>query len=296
MQRWHRFWFSPAGPTNLAVARIVIAIHALWLLLSRDFAAISALPPEFWSGVRASSMWRYLLFPGHYALETGLTALAVACLLAVLVGVATRAACAASAVLLYHLAPLETIIWTPNPYERGLEVTVLALVVLAAAPCGDALSLSSSRNIPREHSGDYRWPLVLIQLFVAQIYLFAGYAKLYRVGWPWVSAENLRRWLLMFNQEDQVAMFTTVGPWLAEHPTLLLGAAVATIAFDLGFILVLFFRWARWVFLPTAVLFHAGIALSMNIAFLNLPQLLLFVDWERLPTIGARLRGAPRSR
>jgi hypothetical protein len=279
---WNRFWFTPAGPLNLAAARVIVAVHALWILGSRDLAGVSGLPEVFWHGARAAARWRYLLFPGHAGLEQALTAVAAVSLIAVALGLVPRISCLLSALLLYHLAPLETIIWTSQPYERGLDLPVIALVVLAVAPCADALSVRGHRRAGTGRSPDYGWPLLLIQLVTAEVYLFAGYSKVYRVGFEWISSENIRRWLLVFNQQDQVAVFTWLGPALARHDAITLLIAVSAIALDFGFIAMLFWRRARVVILPLALLFHAGILFAMNIAFLNVPQLLVFVDWEAL--------------
>lgn len=278
---WNRFWFSDAPATNLAAARIVIGAHASWMLLSRDFPGVSALPPEFWSGASLASEWRYLLFPGHQSLEQALYVAAVISLAGVIAGLWPRITCAVSALLLYHLAPLETIIWTPNPYERGLEVSVIALVILAVAPCAETWSLwPVTARAARTWSGDYRWPLVAIQLVIAQIYLFSGYAKMARVGPEWISSENMRRWLQVFNQQDQVAVFQGPGAWLAQSDAATLAIAIAAIVLDFGFIAVLFWRSKPRAWLVVPVAFHLGILICMNIAFLNAPQLLVFLNWD----------------
>ena len=143
---WDRFWFAPASPVNLAAARIVICVHALWILASRNLPATSSLPEAFWVGVPQADRWRYLIFPGHESFERVLLGAAVLALVAAALGIWARTACAVSALLLYHLAPLETIYWTPAPYERGLTVDVLVLVVLAASRSADALSLTTARQ------------------------------------------------------------------------------------------------------------------------------------------------------
>jgi HTTM domain len=289
---WDRFWFAPGPAANLAGARVVIAAHALWILLSRDLPGISALPIEFWHGVREPARWRYLLFPGHPVFEQVLFGAAVVALAGVVLGVAPRVTCLASALLLYHLAPLETIIWTPNPYERGLDISVIALVVLAVSPCTDVWSIRAPQARGRTWSPDYNWPLRVIELVIAQVYLFAGYAKLYRAGLAWISSENLRRWLLVFNQQDQVAVFHRAGPWLAQSDAITLTIAIAAIAFDFLFVVALFWRKSRlWVVL-IAIAFHLGILVSMNIAFLNTPQLLVFVNWDRAARAIRRWRTA----
>ena len=279
---WDRFWFAPGSSRNLAAVRIVIAIQALWIVLSRDYGGISGLPADLWSGVTTLDRVRYAIVPGHPLVEHGLTVLAVVALMAVALGVATRISCLIAALLLYHLAPFLTILWTTSPYERGLEIATLSLVILSIAPCADVWSMTARHQSRRDVAWEYNWPLLVIQLFVAQVYLFSGWSKLFRVGWSWVSAENLRHWLLLFNQEDQIAVFRGLGTWLAGHPALCLLIAVGSLTLDLTFIVVLVWKRARKIYVPLAAAFHVGIFFSMNIAFLNLPQLLVFVDWERL--------------
>ena len=277
---WNRFWFAPGSARNLAAARIVIALHALWIVLSRDYGGVSGLPSDLWSGVTTLDRVRYAIVPAHPMLEHGLTVVAVVALLAVAAGWATRVSGLVAALLLYHLAPFETILWTTSPYERGLEISTLSLVVLCVAPCADVWSVTARRRTGQDTSSEYNWPLLLIQLFVAQVYLFSGWSKLFRVGWSWVSAENLRHWLLLFTQEDQIAVFRGPGTWFAAHPALCLLIAVGSITLDLTFIVVLAWKRARKVYVPLAAAFHLGIFFTMNIAFLNLPQLLVFVDWD----------------
>ena len=276
---WDKFWFAPGSARNLAGARIVIAAHALWIVLSRDYGGVSGLPADFWAGVPALDRARYAIVPGHPLVERALTVLAVCALIAVLLGAATRISCLIAALLLYHLAPLETILWTPSPYERGLEIATLSLVVLAIAPCADVWSVRPRRAV-RETTWEYNWPLLLVQLFVAQVYLFSGWSKLFRVGVGWVSAENLRHWLLLFTQEDQIAVFQGLGRWIAGHPLLCSLVAIGSLTLDLTFIVCLVWRRARKVYVPLAAAFHVGIFFTMNIVFLNLPQLLVFVDWD----------------
>lgn len=279
--RWERLWFVPESPLNLAAARVIFAAHALWLLLSRDLAATSALPAPFWSLVPRTSLLRYLIFPGHPGLERGLVWLTIATLTCALLGLAPRVACFASGILLYHIAPLETIFWSTNPYERDFSIAILAFITLAAAPCGDALT-PSRRAAPPRDPADYGWALRLCQFYVASVYLIAGIAKLRRVGVVWIAPENQRRWLLVFNQEEQVRMFHSIGPWLADHRPSLWAMGIGAMVIDLGFVLCVFVPRLRKLFVPAAVLGHVGIALALNIFFINVPQLLVFVNWTWL--------------
>ena len=276
---WDRFWFADGSATNLAMARILVATHALWILLSRDPAASSGLPVEFWRFVHDTARWRFLIFEGHPLLERLLQTTAIAALASALVGLWPRVSCLAAGALLYHLAPLETILYTPSPWVKGYTITTLALVVLGASRCGDALALR------REGAGapawEYRWPLVLIQVALVQVYLFAGYAKMLRTGPSWVL-DTVRGYTQLYTQNEEVAVFHALGTWLIAHPALCVAAGCVAVALNLTFWTVLFWRGARRVLVPFAFLWHAAILFTMNIAFLEAPLLLVFVDWDGL--------------
>jgi len=283
---WNRAFFSAEPAFNLACARVIFAAHALWVLLSRDLPALSALPADFWRGSDPSELWRYFIFPGHPEVEYALQAIAIVTLVLAIFGIVPRFACFASALLLYHLAPLETIYWTPNPYQRGFTVSVLTLFTLSFSRCGDALRLGG--NPPTASSSIYCWPLRLVQLHLAEVYLFSGTSKLTRVGVQWLDPENLRSWFLLFAEQDQVhrlsPFFNTVGPWIAEHWLLCLAAGLFGVVANLCFITVPFSRFARRLLVPDAFFFHIMVLLSFNIFWINTPQLLVYVNWQWLVT------------
>jgi hypothetical protein len=281
-QLWDRVFFSPESPLNLAAARVLFSVHALWVLLSRDLPSTSALPAEFWLDVSRADLLRFLIFPGHPQLEYGLMFAAAATLAGAALGLLPRVCCLLSAVLLFHLAPLETIYWTASPFERGFTIDVLALFTLAIAPSGDALCLG--RTGAREWSSAYCWPLRLVQLYLAQTYVFSGYAKLYRVGLPWLAPDNLRSWFLLFSEQDQVIrtgpLFGQVGLWIADHWILCLVAGAYGVVVNLLFISTVISRRARWFFVPDAVFFHTMVFFALSIFWINTPQLLVFVNWQ----------------
>jgi hypothetical protein len=282
---WDRFWFAPGSPRNLAAARITFGIYSLWVLLSRNLAEMSGLPSVFWSQLGASARWRYLVFPGHPVLERMLVWSAAIALLGAIVGVLPRFSCFLSGLLLYHLAPFESLIWIPHPYARGLTISVIALLTLSFSPCGDCWTLLPlRRNKLAAQSSDYTWPLRLLQLYLVEIYFFSGYAKVMVVGWKWASASNIRSWMLWCNQNEYLQVFHTLGTWIAARPWACWCVGIGTLVFEFGLITALFSKWARWVLVPLVALFHLAILFSMNLVFLNVPQLLVFANWDVLAT------------
>jgi len=276
---WGRFWFSDGSAINLAAARILVTGHALWILLSRDPAALSGLPAEFWDFVQDTARWRFLIFEGHPLWEHVLQTTALVALGAALVGLWPRLCCLVGGVLLYHLAPFETIMYTPSPWIKGYTVTTLALIILGSSRCGDALALGGGSERPP--AWEYRWPLTLIQVALCQVYLFAGYAKMLRTGPTWLL-EGVRGYTQHYIQNEEVAVFHALGGWLIAHPALCVAAGCVALALNLSFWTVLFSRRARRVLVPFAIAWHIAVLFTMNFAFLEAPLLLLFVDWQSL--------------
>jgi hypothetical protein len=260
---WRRFVDASAPPREITAARILLAGTALWIVLSRpDLLRLLELPAESWSMVPWARRLRFglVLPPG---VEWGLWATLHLALVAALFGVKPRLTCALAAVLLFHFAPLEAILWTPNPYLRGLTLPVLGLVVVSAARPGDG------------------WPVRLIRVLLVQAYFFAGWAKLAESGLWWATADNLRGWLLALDQHYQAPeMGASLARALAASPAACWILAVGGLAFELLSPLVLFSRRARLLFVPVALAFHLVNALAFHIVFQEFPLVLLFLDWD----------------
>lgn len=288
---WDRFWFADGSPYDLAAARIVVSLQALWILLSRDMAVLSGVPPEIWDRVPRSLLWRYGVVPGHPALEQALYWVTIVALVAVVLGLVPRISCLAAALLVYHLGPFEAIAWGIDPAERGLDLAILALVVLAVTPCTRVWSIRPDPRTPAAPDPAYRWPILLLQAFLASVYVFAAYGRLRNSGLAWYTASNIREWLWFMNVLPGAGRFEHVGPWLASLPGVPLAIAISTIVLELGFPLALVSRTARRIIIPAALGFHLGIAVAMNLVFPNTALLLVFLNWDWLRGRLGRLRG-----
>ena len=284
---WHRFWFQPEPALNLAVARVLVAAHSLWMLASRDYAAFGGVSPVFWRHVPATRLWRYLIVPGHPSVDGVLQAIAVVALAATLLGIAPRVGAALSALILWHLAPLETAFDSSSALGRGLTLAPLALLLLAVSPSGDALALGRARVDGRRRTRDHRWALQLLRLLVVEIYLFSAIGKLERSGLAWGSAERMQLWFWWFNQEPVSVVFGTLGPWIASQPWLcgLIGAS--TVVMEWSMPLALFSRRAATVLVPIALAFHVAVMLTLNIHVPEAWLVLVLLDWD---AISRRLR------
>jgi hypothetical protein len=279
LRTWERLWFAPEGRTNMAVARVLLVLAALWIVLSRrDLPSVLEFPQAILGGILPERRLRFGLLFGAGS-ERVLWYALHGTLIATLFGVATRWAALASGLLLYHLAPLETIIWTGNPYLRGLTIPALGLLVVAASASAGSFPRRGAEDDP---SWENRWPLALIQLLFAQIYFFAGWSKLVTSGLSWLSPLNIRNYVLVLDQTLGFREGTPGGNAIVRWPALAAAVALAGIFLDLLFPLVLVSRRARWILLPATAFFNLANGLVFHIWFQNAPLLLLFVDWDAL--------------
>lgn len=252
------------------MTRTVSAATALWLVLSRpDLPSLSEWPREFWAGVHPTLAARYLIGAPPWAEQAAFALLHVA-LLAVLVGAWSRVAAFVSALLLYHFASFEEVLWhSVGPYFRGFTLPLLALFVVSFAP------------VPRRgvRSSDHRWPVALVQVFVVLHYLLPAWAKLTTHGLSWVSGAVVR---------DAIVATATAMDRMPPAAYLVAGSPVLcgllgllTLGMELLSPLSLVSRSAAIVLVALAVLGHLGIAATMGVVFLALPMLLVLLPWER---------------
>jgi len=264
---------------TLAAARIVVAVQALWILLSRDPAGVSAMPPVIWQAVTPEWQLRYLLVPGIPGVEFALWCLAVASVVCVLVGYRTRLFGVVAGILLYHLAPLQALLNMTAPWGRGLTIATLALPILACAPCEDRWSVAGLlRKPPVRDRQAYGWAVMLVRLLFAQIYLFSAAARLQAVGWEWARLETVRNHLLVFGLAEP-SLNTSLDTWLVAHPALCAAIAGGTLIFELIFIIAVFVPVTRPPLVIAGVLFHTSLWLTLGFRYLNMPHFLLFIDF-----------------
>jgi hypothetical protein len=270
--RWNWFWYRPASPLGLIGARVVVALQALWLVLSRpDLTEILAWPRGFWSGVDSLLLLRFGIGGLPVPVERLLYWVLEAALFLGILGLKPRIAGLIAGLLLYHFAPFEDIFASQGgPFFRGFSVSVAALLILSFAV------------VPRrkdDPSPEYRWPLALIQLLFAFTYLFSGLAKLVAVGPAWASGRNVEGLVLGL-------IFPEVQPawahWFVGRPWLSALGGVAGLFMDFAFLAAVVSRRAARLVVPTVFILHLLIYQVMGVFFPATPLLLLFLDWEAL--------------
>jgi hypothetical protein len=178
---------------------------------------------------------------------------------------------------------------------------ILAFVPLVFAPTADALRV----RIRRPRGGHdpvvpgpsirYGWPVRLSMILVAGGYFFTGFNKLVYSGPAWVLSDNLR-WVL-YAASDGAGHPIPAALFIARHAFLAHTVAAVTLVIELGFPLVLWRPAAAWIFVPGAVLLHAGIGLTMHLDYSAwaATAVVVFTPWDRaLAAVRAHARSARR--
>jgi len=243
-----------------AVARVIVCAQSLWILISHpNLPSVVGWPKEFWKPIPRSLLVRFGYFGLHEPLEWILFVLLLSLLAAVMFGFAIRITAFAAGALLYHFAPLDSLLASGDfASMSGLTVSTFFLFAIWAA------------------DRDERWPITLAQLLLALSFLLNGITKLRYVGWTWYTGSNI--------QQAAMTSWTLSGRpaaiWIASHASAAWAIAVGSAALDALFIVAVFSTKMRWIVVPLALVALVVRSVVFGIHWLAAPLLLLFIDWD----------------
>jgi predicted DCC family thiol-disulfide oxidoreductase YuxK len=299
-ERWNRFWFEPTSADNLGLCRIILyGSMFLFYLLSpalfrswgwhADFTPWGNVSSVFWTPV-----WLFRVLHLPQLSTTSLIAVQTVWRLALFtsfVGLLTRFSTAVSFIFGAYLFGL------PNNFGRihHLDQLVLwAFLVMAFSRCGDAWSLDALIRKARAKtagaekepapSGEYTWPVHLIWVISAVVYLEAGISKLRHSGIEWVTTETMQNFLThaYYHVSDSEPL-TSWGQFFAQSHWLSSALAAGSLLLEVGFVFALFSRRARPILVPGVVSMQIGIALFMGPNFYQMIMCQsLWVPWDRV--------------
>ena len=300
LQRWNHFWFEPVAPDNLGLCRIILYgsmflfyVFTPWLFKSwgwhEDFALWGNVSRVFWSPVWLLATLHLPPLPTSYLLviqSVWRVALLLSC-----VGLWTRVSTAVSFIFGVYLMGL------PNSFGRTHhldQLLIWAFLVMAVSRCGDAWSIdalvrkargrtATARQDPLP-SGEYTWPVHLIWVISAVIYLEAGLSKLRHSGMSWVTTDMMRNYLMRayYHVSDSEPL-TSWGLFIAQSHHLSKLFAAGALMLEVGFVIALFSRRSRWVLVPGVVAMQTGIAALMGPNFYQMIMCqAMWVPWDRV--------------
>lgn len=285
IDRWERFWFTPAPIRRLGIFRIVIATYALLDVVRLSPVSTRARVDDMFYEPLPLLRLLHVPRPGAAALDV-LNAVLLVALVCALVGVATRAALWVSAIA--WTVTYAHVYSFGGVYHGSLPI-VLALAALAVGPAGQTYALRPARR----HHGDGEdplagWALRVVQVGVVLFYLAGAWAKLVKTGpgWPWSGALDAA--MLSFG--------TPLGLRVAAHSALAQAVALGGFLFEATSFVLLARGRIRYLWVAAALGFHLGVLLLMGLEFGGMTLCLLaFLKLERVPDMFTRERaGAAR--
>jgi hypothetical protein len=295
-QRWCNYWFAPGGRIAAAMLRIAVAISLMWML-SR--IADQAPPTTF----HHHGIW--MLYPGwpSAAVVTAINRIAWLSTIAMLLGVATRASHAVSAVATMAMAAYA--VAGEATWSHGDVPPILATLALLGARSGDALSIDAWWRARRGRGApavDYQRSIRLVQLAVAAVFALAAYEKL-RVGGrslAWALSDSLRHILLAW-YDGSGSPRTPVANWLLGASWRYELAACMNLVSQLTPLLAVIFVRRPWVRAIAGAVWCSeviGLGLVMNLWNQHwLPLGAAFIDWDAVAArLGARRTADPAVR
>lgn len=261
-----RDW-ATGHPVDLAAFRIAVSVVVLFSV-------------DVWT---AASWARAALPPVSEGLARAATGLVLLSAFFTLIGLFTRVSS------LVATLGLGWLLWIPQQSGQVMHTHHLLwfFAILAASPSGDAWSLDARRGPAQAPSLAHGVPVRVAWLSMGLIFFFPGLWKL-SAGTAWLDGLPALVEGKWFQLADT--------PWVQLPPRLLWWGGVASIAFELGFVALLFSRRTRLLGVALAFLFHQGIWLVMGIVFSSLwlcdVVFLPWASWLRVPAVGVKTRAA----
>jgi hypothetical protein len=298
VSRWTRYWFADGGRLAVAMLRIAIAVSVLLTLHKLSGPVSTGDLPGSHTLYRPVGIWMLL---GHTAPPDGLVDLlwvvAWVATAAMLLGLATRAATAASFVASVALAALSFA--AQKSWSHQYNVVFLAQLAFLGARGGDALSLDwvirRVRGLPPvDVARAYQWSIRLVQLAVALMFAGAAFHKLLHGHFTlrWAFSDNLRNQLLVRFDLAGLERPALVN-WLIDDPWKYKTAAVLNLISQ-AVPLAACFLMKRPILRAIAGAFFLveTVALANVVGLWNphwLPLYAVFIDWDWV----LRRRGVP---
>jgi HTTM domain len=290
LNRWQRFWFAEIPPYQFAHLRIVFGLLGVIGLLGltpvSTYWAPTGLVPL--SGSMAELKTALVNWNLGAAAGLILFVALVVFFVGMTVGYQTRAAvgaCFLGSVIQYH--------WNTLPLSAGNQVVIAMLFCLVWADCGAVWSVDAWLQARRARPGSASistaaypvWPLRLIRIQIAIIYLSSGLRKLF-FSPVWRDGSALHFVL-------QQNVFSRLPIWFSPALDPLLTAMTYFVLFwELGFAVMLLHPWTRRLALITGVALHIGMWVSLEIglfSWIMIASYLAFLEPAKARSFWGRL-------
>jgi hypothetical protein len=276
MGKAERWLFAPGDPRRLAAVRVGLCALLAARLASGPYPELATQPEALFRPISFLRLLERMPSPEVVAV---LQSFALGAAVLATVGLLTR-----YTLPLAWLAALPLVAMTSSlgKVVHNDVLLLLCLVPLLPSPAGAVWSLDARQRPVAARGPAFGWPVRTAMVVVAGAYFFSGLGKLLHAGPAWVLSDNVR-WVLYASSDAQ----PTPNPFalfVADRPLLAHLVAVATLAVELGFPLVLWRPRLAWLFVPAVVAMHAGIGLAMHLDYSAMAAtvVVVLVDWAAL--------------
>lgn len=274
-QTFEDYWFEPAPARRLALLRILTGGFAFVYVVTR-FQSLTAVTHFERAQFVPTGLVALLPEPLPAAAVIGLVALTGLLGMPFVLGLAYRFTAPAFALAFLWVTTYRSS-WGMLFHTENL--LALHLVLLAAAPAADALSLDARGRTPRTSvSGAYGWAARAMSVTTAICYVLAGLAKLKLAGPIWLEGDLLRAQIAYDNlrKVELGSSYSLLGAALVRYEPPFVVLALMTVALELGAPIALFRRRIALFWALSAWAFHIGVQALMAIPF---PYQLSFIAY-----------------
>jgi predicted DCC family thiol-disulfide oxidoreductase YuxK len=279
------FFSAATHPINLAVFRVVLFYSIFCAVDPSSVIWFSQIPREL-QIAPVGTKWLIDYIPINATWATFASSLLLISSSTGMIGLFSRTSALVTVILSFYVLGIPQFYGKVNHYHHLLWFAA----ILAASPCGDALSCDAilaawkradhGLTEPPGPSRVYALPLRFVWLLMGVIYFFAGFRKVWDNGGDWALSDNLK--FIMY------AKWLDLGGWtpvfrIDQYPFLYKLAAVGTIFFEMSFIFLIFSKKVRLLAPISGIFFHTMIDFFMRISFKSILRCYVaFFDWHAI--------------
>lgn len=276
-----KFFSEATHPINLGIFRIVLFAALIIYVDIPQVVQFSRFPVE----LRVAPFgigWLINILPINPAWATVASYLFIVACVSGVLGLFSRTSATIAVILGFYVLGIPQFFGKIDHYHHLLWFAA----ILAASPCGDALSLDSfiasrkkNTNEALGSSVSYALPLKFVMLLMGIIYFFAGVWKFVIGGLGWATGDTMKYILYaQWFRLDWMPAFR-----IDQYPLLYKAAGIGVMSFELAFIFLLFFPRIRTIAAIGGILFHFLVYLFAHINFWTLAVCYVaFINFEPL--------------
>ncbi|MCI0655000.1 MAG: HTTM domain-containing protein [Methylococcaceae bacterium] len=165
-------------------------------------------------------------------------------------------------------------LWNRNPLLMDGDDAILRVMLfyLLWSPCGNAFSIDARLHHRRQQAEI--WPLRMIQIQLALVYLFSGWVKFHSP--EWMNGTILQT--VLIHPEYSRWNFNSLMNQPVFLKTLCLTSAFI-MGWEILFPVLIVFRRTRVAAVATGLMFHGGLLVFMHLRLFSVIMLVLYIAW-----------------